>query len=188
MNRQVARDVLRIDLEFLGRSAHRLEDRMRSAVSKYLALTTGVLGGLTAIGNIINDGNHNSLPSLVRANYIPLAGMAIALAWYGWITMLQFGRDRKLYRKILNAINSMRTEATSTIVASNAYTQLWNRNMVRAWPPDSATTIALLSLGAVASVFTFIGIAMAGMPPSGAVYVTLLIASIISAITIRISK
>jgi hypothetical protein len=146
MDAAIGKTILESDVRFLQVSAHRLEDRLRSAAPVYIAFCISVAGGLIAAGNLVAKVSNVSLAKLVEDNRWPLAITTGFLSLLAILRILEFARDRKHYRKICGALNDLRQHAVRECKLAGSYAQLWSNPKLKSWPPDSASTISLLTL------------------------------------------
>ncbi len=134
------------DLSFLAESAHRLEDRLRSAPSNYLTICISAAGIVLALGNVLSTKGTASLEGLLDINGNYLFVLAFLLYGLGFLRIIAFGRDRKHYIIIISTLNDLRCIAAKDLKMEGKYSTLWIPYQPSMWPPDSSSTIAVITL------------------------------------------
>lgn len=131
--------------------AARLSERMRSSATTYLGACISLSTVIVAIANLAPR-QETDLNELFQSNRDFLGIVGCFLYFIGVIRILAFCRDRKHYIRIINSFNDLRRHGCNCLAVDGQYAKLWTDSTVEPWPPDSVTTLTLLSLSLATAV------------------------------------
>jgi hypothetical protein len=161
MNETTGHVLLKRDVQMLIDAATRINKRMRSTATTFLAMCVSLSTVVIAIANLTatKQGNFD-LAEFYRANATFLGIIGCFLYLIGAMHLISFCRDRKHYVRIISALNDLRKRNCDCLNIQGLYASLWTGSVVATWPPDSATTLTLVALS-LSTMLVLLGSLMA---------------------------